>query len=113
MFDPGYDLRTIVTAAVVIPVVSFTAIGFAKLFGRGFRRFGRFAGKIVRVIIVESIEGALAPRFDDLAEQLADLVIENDRSHGAVVARLEDIEARLALLETRRRDDRTPYNEEG
>jgi len=113
MFDPGYDLRTIVTAAVVVPVVSFTAIGFAKLFGRLFRRWTRFTARVIRVVIVESIEGALAPRFDELTGQLADLVADNDRAHSAVVARLEDIEARLALLETRRRDDRKPYDEEG
>lgn len=111
--DPGTDARTIVTAAVLLPIVSWVAL-------RLFRRWMTFTAHAIRAAVVEAMNGALDPRFEHMEAKFDSMADENKIAHSEVAGRLEghderldsiddwaeSIDKRLGLLESRRRADR-------
>jgi hypothetical protein len=135
MFDPGFDLRTLISVAVGA-MVTFAAVRFSRWFWRGERwwfKLGRwFRGVVTEALkhlFTDALTPIVAPPIDKLAvefaqmrAQLKNLADDNDRAHAEVAKhlaahdeQLADLKAqaaetieRIKVLESRRRDDRPP-----
>ena len=79
--------------AVVVAVACAVAVG-------GVKSAGRWLSKVMRREFADAVESVTAPKFRALDAKFDEVQRQNRTDHGTVVARLEDVERRLADVES-------------
>lgn len=85
---------SIIVTAAAVPVLAMASTAGAKWLGRWF-------GAAVKASMEEAVQDIVKPHLEELSKSMQTLRDENTRDHAEVSARLNALEARMALVEQR------------
>lgn len=87
-------MNTLLAAAVVVPIVALASTAWARWAGRWF-------AAALKASMEAAVSDIVKPHLDQLGASLDTLRAENAADHANVASRLEALEQRVAVVESR------------